>query len=176
MEHETGWMTLGDEDRRRIAGWAADCAERVLPLFEAAAPADARPREAIAGARAYAAGGPRTAHLRTLVWAAYAAAREVGDPAAAAAARAAGVAAGVAYTHERVNANQVKHVLGPAVYAARARELAAGEEGAGEEELRWVTRNAPADVCGVVRRMPGCVVERGRLGALFSLLDAGLRR
>jgi immunity protein 5 of polymorphic toxin system len=38
-------MTLSDDDRRLIALWAADCAERVLPLFEAKAlltPARAR--------------------------------------------------------------------------------------------------------------------------------------
>ena len=30
-----------------MAAWAADCAERVLPLFEAAYPEDDRPRRAI---------------------------------------------------------------------------------------------------------------------------------
>lgn len=30
--------TLDDADRRLVALWAADCAERVLPLFEAEAP------------------------------------------------------------------------------------------------------------------------------------------
>src|SRR3990167_6808737 len=36
--------------------FAADCAERVLPLFERECPNDMRPREAIAAARAYARG------------------------------------------------------------------------------------------------------------------------
>jgi hypothetical protein len=92
-------LTLSDEDRRRIALWAADCAERVLPLFEAKAPADTRPRKAIEGTRAFARGGKRTGQLRSLAWAAHAAAREVGDPVATAAARAAAHAAASPYIH-----------------------------------------------------------------------------
>ncbi|WP_295124703.1 putative immunity protein [uncultured Leifsonia sp.] len=49
-------QTLDDADRRAAAAWAADCAERVLPLFEAEAPDDPRAREAIGRARAYARG------------------------------------------------------------------------------------------------------------------------
>jgi hypothetical protein len=84
MNLEPGAMTLSEEDRRLIALWAADCAERVLPLFEAQAPSDTRPRLAIEGIRAFALGGKRTGHLRSLAWAAHAAAREVGDPLASA--------------------------------------------------------------------------------------------
>jgi hypothetical protein len=47
---------------RQVEAWndrtarlfAADCAERVLPLFESQRPGDTRPREAIAAARAFA--------------------------------------------------------------------------------------------------------------------------
>ena len=77
MDHEPGEMTLSEEDRRLVGHWAADCVERVLPLFEAKAPSDTRPREAIEGIRAFARGGKRTARLHSLAWAAYAAAREV---------------------------------------------------------------------------------------------------
>ncbi len=35
-------QTLSEADRRLVALWAADCAERVLPLFEAEAPDDDR--------------------------------------------------------------------------------------------------------------------------------------
>ena len=93
MNHEPISMTLSDEERRLLGLWAADCAERVLPLFEAKASSDTRPREAIEGIRVFAHGGKRTARLRSLAWAAYAAAREAGDPVATAAARAAGRAA-----------------------------------------------------------------------------------
>jgi Imm-5 like putative immunity protein len=41
-------QTLSEADRRTVAVWGADCAERVLGLFEAEAPRDSRPRDAIA--------------------------------------------------------------------------------------------------------------------------------
>ncbi len=46
-------QTLSEAERRIVAVWAADCAERVLGLFEAQAPGDTRPRDAIARARAF---------------------------------------------------------------------------------------------------------------------------
>src|SRR5512141_1980175 len=97
MGDEPGRMTLSDEDRRRVGIWAADCAERVLPLFEAKAASDARPREAIEGVRAFAREEMRKGPLRSLALAALAAAREVEDPSATAAARAAGYAAATAF-------------------------------------------------------------------------------
>ena len=45
--------TLTDSDHHLLAWWAAACAEHVLPLFESAKPADARPRFAIEQARAW---------------------------------------------------------------------------------------------------------------------------
>ncbi len=45
--------TLTDADHHLLALWAAACAEHVLPLFEAARPADPRPRRAIEQARAW---------------------------------------------------------------------------------------------------------------------------
>ena len=54
-------QTLSEADRRLVAAWAADCAERVLGLFEAEAPADDRPRAAIARTRAFARGELNTA-------------------------------------------------------------------------------------------------------------------
>ena len=46
-------QSLSETDRRAVALWAADCAERVLPLFEAEAPSDGRPADAIDRARAF---------------------------------------------------------------------------------------------------------------------------
>ncbi|MDA8316452.1 MAG: hypothetical protein M0010_14975, partial [Actinomycetota bacterium] len=54
-------QTLSEADRRLVAGWAADCAERVLGLFEAEVPDDERPRVLIARARAFARGELDTA-------------------------------------------------------------------------------------------------------------------
>ena len=67
MDHEAGCMTLSEDERRLIALWAADCAERVLQLFEAKAACDTRPREAIEGGRDFGRGARRTARLRSLV-------------------------------------------------------------------------------------------------------------
>lgn len=40
MERQPGALTLGEDDRGVLAPWAADCAERVLQLFEAQAPGE----------------------------------------------------------------------------------------------------------------------------------------
>ncbi len=66
MERRPGTLTLSEDDRRVLAVWAADCAERTLSLFEAQAPSDTRPREAIDGLRAFARGELRIGKLRAL--------------------------------------------------------------------------------------------------------------
>lgn len=48
--------SLTDADHRLLALWAAECAEHVLPVFEAAAPGDPRPRAALAGVHDWAGG------------------------------------------------------------------------------------------------------------------------
>ncbi len=170
-------MSLTQDDLRLVGLWAADCAERVLPLFEAKASSDMRPRQAIEGIRAFGRGAKRTARLRSLALAALAAAREVGDPAATAAARAAGLAASSAYMHPLATLDQAKHALGPAVYGAQARESAAADDpGAGDEEIRWAIEHASPAVREVVGRYPVRGVGRGRLDALYYELDSGLRR
>ena len=171
-----GCVTLSDDERRLVGFWAADCAERVLPQFEAKAPSDARPREAIDGIRVFARGGKRTARLRSLALAALAAARDIGDPAATAAARAAGLAASIAYTHALATIDQAKHVLAPPAYAARARELAAEDDPrVGDKEIRWAIEHASPTVREVMRRFPVRSAGRRRLDVLFYQLDAGLR-
>ena len=74
-DRETSYFTLTLESLRAIGGWAADCAERALPVVETHAAADSRPRAAIEGIREFACGGKRTAQLRSLAWSAYSAAR-----------------------------------------------------------------------------------------------------
>jgi len=176
MDRGPGAMTLSEDDRRLVGLWAADCAERVLPLFEAKVHTDTRPRDAIEGIRVFGRGGRRTARLRTLALAGLAAAREAGDPVAAAAARSAGVAASIAYMHALATLDQAKHALAPPAYGALARELAAaGDPAAGEEEIRWAIEHASPAVRDVVGRYPPRGPARGRLDALMYLLDAGLR-
>ncbi|MCD0481070.1 hypothetical protein LO771_01240 [Streptacidiphilus sp. ASG 303] len=170
-------VTISEEDRRLLGAWAADCAERVLHLFEEKAPSDPRPREALEGIRSFACGELRAGPLRPLAFAALAAAREVGDPAAAAAARAAGYAAAAPYIHPLATPHQAKHALGPAMQAARARELAAGgDAGVGDEEIRWAIGRASPAVRGIVRQMPVFSPGRSRLDAFRHRLDAALRR
>jgi hypothetical protein len=128
-----------DELLRPLGLWVADIAERALPLFEARVPVDTRPRDAIEGIRRFGRGGRRTQDLRTLSWAAHAAARDAADPVARSAARAASLAAAAAYLHLDVaSAHQIRHVLGPGVYGAQAREWAAhGDRAAGDAEIAW---------------------------------------
>lgn len=176
MTPETNPPLLNDDDLRHIARWAADCAERALPLFEAKAPADTRPREALSAIRAFAQGGMRTASLRKIAWAANAAAREVGDPAAAAAARAASTAAGSAYTHPITTPYQLNHILGPAAYAAQAAALAVVDPaGILEAEVRWAISQASPAVRQILQRMPARAPSKGQFHALLYRLDAGLR-
>ena len=115
--------TLSDEDHRLLAAWALDCAEHVLPLFEAVAPDDERPRDALEAGRAWIRGELRMSDARQAAFGANAAARGKPDPA-----RLAALAAGQAAAVPHVAA----HELGAAAYAvraARAAALAAGEDG-----------------------------------------------
>ncbi|MES2058117.1 MAG: hypothetical protein V4564_19430 [Pseudomonadota bacterium] len=177
MDPDTDAPLLTIEDLRPIARWAADCAERALPIFTAKAPDDTRPCDAISVSRAFADSGIRTAALRTIAWAAHAAARDVGDPAAAAAARAASAAAAAAYTHPIATRHQLNHILGPAAYAAHAIALRAGDTtGPGEAEIRRAIAQSPPEVRQIVQRMPGRAPGKGQLGGLFLQLEMGLRR
>ena len=144
-DHESRYFTLTLESLRAIGGWAADCAERALSLYETHTDSDSRPRAAIEGIREFAGGGKRTARLRSLAVEANAAAREIGDPAAAAAARAAGLAAASAYTHPLADVHQTKHIVGPAAYAALALELDhEGDPRVADGEVRWAIEHAPS--------------------------------
>jgi hypothetical protein len=114
-------QTLSVDDRRTVASWAADCAERVLVIYEDAVPEDARVRAAIDQARAFASGELDVSHaVRRRGGEAGAAARDAPTPAARAAAYAAEQAAAVAHMGA--------HALGAAGYAAKASTLAAGAD------------------------------------------------
>ncbi|GAA2182256.1 hypothetical protein GCM10009785_20630 [Brooklawnia cerclae] len=140
-------QTLDDADRRLVALWAADCAERVLPLFEAEAPEDDRARDGIARTRAYGRGELDAAGeiKRRLV--AGRAAQSVKSPVAVAAARAAGQASGVAHMGA--------HALGAAAYAAKAASLTAvDQEIARRDEVRWQINHMTPDVRAALARLP----------------------
>ena len=167
-DREKRYFPLTLDSLRAIGGWAADCAERALPVFEAHA-------AAIDGIRAFAGGGPRTARLRTLALAAHTAAREVNDPAATAAARAAGSAAASAYTHPLADVHQTKHIVGPAAYAALALELDGGGPRIADAEVLRAIGHAPAEAREVLLQMPARQPGASRLETLLYELDAGVR-
>ena len=176
MDRESKYFTLTLESLRAIGGWAADCAERASSVFETRAGSDSRPHAAIEGIREFAGGGKRTARLRSLAVEANAAAREVGDPAAAAAARAAGLAAASAYTHPLADVHQTTHIVGPAAYAALALELDhAGDPSVGDAEVRWAIEHAPSEAREVLLQMPARQAGKTRLQTLLYELDAGIR-
>jgi hypothetical protein len=132
--------TLRDEDHRRLALWAADCAEHVLHHFARARPNDDRPRRAIDLGRAWARGEISWREARTAAGHANAAARDLSG-AARHAAYAAGQVAAVAHV--------AAHELGAAAYAIRAARSAAPQdelEAAGRLECQWQRAQLPHEI------------------------------
>jgi len=176
MDRQSRYFTLSLDSLRAIGGWAADCAEQALAVYETYPDSDSRPRAAIEGIREFAGGGKRTARLRSFALEAHAAAREVGSPAAAAAARAAGAAAASAYTHPLADVHQTKHIVGPAAYAALALELDhAGDPSVADAEVHWAIAHAPAEVREVLLQMPARQAGKSRLDTILYELDTGIR-
>ena len=171
-------QTLSEADRRAVAAWAADCAERVLPIFEAAAPGDGRPRNLLARTRAFARGELDVAEGIRRRFAGGVPAGEVRDPAAAAAARAAGQAAATPH--------MAAHALGAAASAAKAAGLAAPDRtNAISEEVRWQLDHMSAAVRAALRLLPPVgensagplgpgLLASGLLGTIVGDLQAGL--
>ena len=136
--------TLQDADHRLLALWAADCAEHVLPLFEAVRPDDPRPRQAIEAARAWTHGELKMMETRALGGHAMGAARDLRG-----AARFAAYAAGQA----GVVAHVAAHELGAAAYAikaARAAALDGRAEEAGRLECEWQRTQLPSEIRDLV--------------------------
>jgi hypothetical protein len=166
MERQPGALTLSEDDRRVLAVWTADCAERTLSLFEAQAPRDTRPRDAINGLRAFARGEMSIGKVRALSARAHAAAREIGDPAAVATARAAGHAAAVAH--------MAAHARGVA-YAAIAAGLAAPDDPtAVTDEVGWQVKHSSPSVRDVLLRLPPPRRSGGVLAGLINDLHTKL--
>jgi hypothetical protein len=132
--------TLTDEHHHLLALWAAACAERVLPLFEAERPDDPRPAEALAAVRAWTRGELPMMVTRAAGGHAMGAARDLRG-AARFAAYAAGQAAVVAHVAE--------HDLGAAAYAIKAVRAAEGLD-AGRRERDAQRALLPAAVRDLV--------------------------
>jgi hypothetical protein len=171
-------QTLTEADRRLAAAWAADCAERVLALFEAEAPDDGRPRALIARTRAFARGELKTAEQIRRRFVGGVSADDAKAPAAAAAARAAGQAVAVCHMGA--------HALGAAAYAANAAGLADPDRPeAVKDEIRWQLEHMSAGLRAALRALPPIgqnssgplgpgLLASGRLGTIIRDLQAGL--
>lgn len=171
-------QTLTEAERRILAAWAADCAERVLALFEAEAPQDSGPREAIARTRAFARGELEVAEEIRRRFVGGDSARRARCPAAIAAARSAGQAAAVAHMGA--------HALGAAAYAAHASGLAAPDHPeAVREEIEWQLSNLSQAAGEALRKLPPIgqdragplgpgLLSRGQLGQVIGELQDGL--
>jgi len=152
--------TLEDSHHRLLAEWAAECAEHVLPLFEAVQPLDPRPRRAVERARAWTRGEITMTQARSAAGHANAAARELSG-AARHAAYAAGQAAAVAHV--------AAHELGAAAYAIKAARAAApkGEgDRAGRRECCWQRERLPEAIRDLVLDD-----QRLRNGICWSVFD-----
>jgi hypothetical protein len=171
-------QSLSEADRRIAAAWAANCAERVLVLFETEAPGDGRPRDAIARTRAFARGELDAAGEIRRRFVAGRAAHAVSSPAAVAAARAAGQASGVAHMGA--------HALGAAAYAAKAAGLAAPDQSTAiSDEISWQLEHMNAQVRAVLQQLPPVgedsagplgpgLLASGLLGSIIREIQAGI--
>ncbi|XUW99847.1 MAG: hypothetical protein TUN42_08105 [Dehalogenimonas sp.] len=152
--------TLTDSDHYLLALWAANCAEHVLPFFEAERPSDFRVCQAIEQARAWAGGEITMTEARAAGGHAMGAARNLKG-----AARWAAYAAGQA----AVTAHVAAHELGAAAYAIKAARAAAPEgeaELAGRLESRWQRDRLPESIRDLVLED-----ERLRNAICWSVFD-----
>ncbi|NMM90363.1 hypothetical protein B2J88_39560 [Rhodococcus sp. SRB_17] len=111
-------LTLSEEDRRELIGWAAGCIYRLLPIFTRHRPADDRLEIALNSTSQFRAGMLSIGPMRKQAFACHAAARECDDPAAEAVARACGQAVAIAHMggHARnVERYTRKALSGPAL-------------------------------------------------------------
>lgn len=180
MAHKLSPQTLSETDRRLVAAWAADCAERVLAVFETEAPTDDRARDAIARARAFARGELTAAEEIKRRFVAGRAAHSATHPAAIAAARSAAQAAGVAHMGA--------HALGAAAYAVKAVSLAhLNKLEEAPDEINWQLERLSPEQATALRRLPllgenpsgplgGGLLVTGALGSTIREIQAALRQ
>ena len=172
----SGDVELTMDELRAVVGYAVACAEPALVIFRKDHPEDARPAQALDAARDFAEGSPRTRRQRSSAADAHRAARAASSPAAQHAARAAGDAAAAAYLHPLANATQVRHILGAAAQAARAAELARGDDPVvAEYVITAAAGRATPVVLDVLSRYPRVPRGRARVAVLMARLDSLLR-
>jgi len=161
----TSRQTLTETERRTLAGWAAACAEHVLPLLDAGDDADRTLRDALARTRAFARGeSTAAAEIRQ---------RMVAVKAAGAAATPAGAAAARAIAQAAAVAHMGAHALGAAGYAAKAVSLAHPKSSAAADEVAWQLARLSEPAKDALRNLPPLGSDSaGPLGA--GLLSRGV--
>jgi hypothetical protein len=150
------------DDQRAMAAWALDCADRVLPIFEAVRRGDVRPRQAIETGRRWVTTGRFTMGvIRKASLDAHSAAKESTDPAVVAAAHAAGQAVATAHVPQ--------HAYGGAYYALRAIAARSSHGKAYDvhRERQWQATRLPDHLRTEI--MDRIVVEETRQGLRISI-------
>ncbi len=176
MQTATGDFELTMDELRTVVRYAVACAEPSLVLFRKACPDDPRPAAALDAARGFGAGAARSRLQRTTAAQAHRAAKEAPTPAAQHAAYAAGDAAAAAYLHPLAKGTQVRHILGAAAHAARAAELARGDDPVvAEYVITAAATRADPVVLDVLTRYPRAPRGQSRVAVLLQRLDSMLR-
>ncbi len=176
MGTHRGEVELSTDELRAVAGYALACAEPALVIVEKDRPDDPRPAAALHAARVFVEGAPRSRLQRAAAADAHRAAREARTAAARHAATAAGDAAAAAYLHPLATQTQLRHILGAAAHAARAAELARGEDPVvAEYVVTAAAKRATPTLLDVLSRYPRAPAGRTRVAALMARLDGMLR-
>ena len=176
MQIPAAEVQLSMDDLRAVVAFAVACAQPAQVVWAKACPDDPRPGRALDAARAFAEGAGRSRLLRTSAADAHRAAREAPSDAARYAAIAAGDAAAAAYLHPLARPTQVRHVLGAAVHAARAAELARGDDPVvATYVVTAAAKRATPAVLEVLARYPRAPQGRSRVAVLMQQLDSLLR-
>jgi rifampin ADP-ribosylating transferase len=171
-----GEVELTMDELRAVTGYALACAQPALVIFQKACPGDDRPADALEAARLFAEGDRRSRLQRTAATHAHRAAKDAPTDAARHAATAAGDAAAAAYLHPLATATQVRHILGAAAHAARAAELARGDDPVvAEYVITAASKRATPVVLDVLTRYPRAPKGRNRVAVLMVRLDSLLR-
>jgi hypothetical protein len=172
----SGDFELTMDELRVVAGYVAEIAQEVLPVFEDANPGDPRPRAALDAAWEFVDGARRTKLQRVTSLDAHRAAREASTEASRLAAVAAGDAASAAYLHPIAKAHQVGHILRAAASAARIAEINAGDDPeVGNKMIEQARQRATPVLIDVLNRYPLAPAGKNRVAQLMTALDASLR-
>ena len=146
-----------------LARWAADCAERVLPLFTRCSD-DSRPKDALDTVRRWANGEVKTGAAMKASLASHAAARQATDKAAIAAARAAGQAVATAHAAD--------HSMGALLYSLKALEASGSPS---EAELRYQLAKLPEHLREPVASGVSLRLKKLGIGKQKKVPDLGKR-